>query len=351
MTALFRHPLGIPIPHTAIIPRRKDQLGASLGSFVEENFLSREVVVEKLRAASIARRAATWASNPEHSATVSRHLGAALHGSLDVLRDDDVQDVVERAVLDRVRTVRLAPLTGRTLDIMTANGRHQELLDAGLRGLARFLDENRATFREKFAHESPWWVPSPIDDRIFDKLYNGMHALLDDVSGNPEHELRDYLDARLARLAEELRSSPDLLARGEELKEELLAHPAVRKWTGALWSDLKKSLQTQSSDPDSELRQRLDVTVRAVAGAILEDAALADKVDRWVEGAVLYVVEAYRHEIADVIASTVAKWDPKEAAERIEVQVGRDLQFIRINGTIVGGLAGLAIHTVSTLLL
>jgi uncharacterized membrane-anchored protein YjiN (DUF445 family) len=308
-------------------------------------------VVEKLRAASIARRAATWASDPEHSATVSRHLGAALHGSLDVLRDDDVQDVVERAVLDRVGAVRLAPLSGRTLDIMTANGRHQELLDAALRGLARFLDENRATFREKFAHESPWWVPSPIDDRIFDKLYNGMHALLDDVSNNPEHELRDYVDARLARLAEELRSSPDLLARGEELKEELLAHPAVRKWTGALWSDLKKSLQTQSADPDSELRQRLDVTVRAVAGAILEDAALAHKVDRWVEGAVLYVVEAYRHEIADVIASTVAKWDPQEAAERIEVQVGRDLQFIRINGTIVGGLAGLAIHTFSTLLL
>jgi uncharacterized membrane-anchored protein YjiN (DUF445 family) len=118
-----------------------------------------------------------------------------------------------------------------------------------------------------------------------------------------------------------------------------------------LWADLKKSLQTQSADPDSELRQRLEVTVRAVAGAILDDPALADKVDRWVEGAVLYVVEAYRHEIADVIATTVAKWDPHEAAERIEVQVGRDLQFIRINGTLVGGLAGLAIHTVSTLLL
>jgi uncharacterized membrane-anchored protein YjiN (DUF445 family) len=351
VTALFRHPLRIPIPHTAIIPRRKDQLGASLGSFVEENFLSRDVVVEKLRASSIARRAATWASQPEHSATVSRHIGAALHGSLDVLRDDDVQDVVERAVIDRVRAVRAAPLAGRTLDIMTANGRHQELLDAALRGLARFLDENRATFREKFAHESPWWVPSPIDDRIFDKLYNGLHALLADVVANPEHELRGYLDTRLARLAEELRQSPDLLARGEELKEELLEHPAVRRWTGALWADLKKSLQTQSGDPDSELRRRLDVTVRAVAGAILDDDALAAKVDRWIEGAVLYVVESYRHEIADVIATTVAKWDPQEAAERIEVQVGRDLQFIRINGTIVGGLAGLAIHTVSTLLL
>jgi uncharacterized membrane-anchored protein YjiN (DUF445 family) len=351
VTALFRHPLGIPIPHTAIIPRRKDQLGASLGTFVEENFLSREVVVEKLRASSISRRAARWATDPEHSSTVSRHVGAALHGGLDVLRDEDVQDVVERAVLDRVRGVRLAPLAGRTIDIMTANGRHQELLDSALRSLGRFLDENRQTFREKFAHESPWWVPSPIDDRIFDKLYNGLHALLADVGGDPEHDLRSYLDARLARFAEELRTSPDLMARGEELKEELLAHPAVRRWTGALWSDLKKSLQAQSGDPESELRQRIDVTVRSVADAVLEDPALADKIDRWIEGVVLYVVEAYRHEIADVITTTVAKWDPQEASSRIEVQVGRDLQFIRINGTIVGGLAGLVIHTVSTTLL
>jgi uncharacterized membrane-anchored protein YjiN (DUF445 family) len=351
VTALFRHPLGIPIPHTAIIPRRKDQLGASLGDFVEQNFLSREVVVEKLRATSISRRAARWATDPDHSATVSRHLGAALHGGLDVLRDEDVQDVVERAVLDRVRSVRLAPLAGRTLDIMTANGRHQELLDSSLKSLARFLEENRHTFRDMFARESPWWVPGPIDDRIFDKIYNGLHALLADVGSDPAHDLRTYIDARLARFAEELRSSPDLLARGEDLKEELLEHPAVRRWTGALWSDLKKSLQTQSTDPESELRQRLDVTVRAIANAVIEDPALADKIDRWIEGAVLYVVEAYRHEIADIIATTVAKWDPQEAAERIEVQVGRDLQFIRINGTLVGGLAGLAIYTVSQLLL
>jgi uncharacterized membrane-anchored protein YjiN (DUF445 family) len=351
VTALFRHPLGIPIPHTAIIPRRKDQLGASLGSFVEENFLSAEVVSEKLRATSIACRAATWASDPRNAATVSRHLGAALHGSLDVLRDEDVQDAVERAVLERVSAVRLAPLTGRTLDIMTANGRHQELLDATLRGAARFLDENRQTLRDLFARESPWWVPSPIDDRIFDKLYDGLHALLADVGDDPGHDLRAYLDTRLAQLADELQRSPRLLARGEELKEELLAHPAVRRWTGALWGDLKKSLQTQSTDPGSELRRRMEVTVQAVARAVLEDPALAAKVDRWIEGAVLYVVEAYRHEIADVISTTVAKWDPHEASSRIEAQVGRDLQFIRINGTLVGGLAGLAIHTVSTVLL
>jgi uncharacterized membrane-anchored protein YjiN (DUF445 family) len=350
VTALFRHPLGIPIPHTAIIPKRKDQLGASLGSFVEDNFLSEEVVVERLRSTSIARRAATWVVDPVNASTVSRHAGAALHGALDVMRDDDVQEVVEHAVLTRVRAVRLAPVTGRTLDILTANGRHQEVLDASLRGLGRFLDENRESFRHKFAHESPWWVPETVDDRIFEKIFNGLHALLADVTEDPQHELRGYLDERLALLAHELRTSPDLLARGEDLKEELLDHPAVRRWTGALWADLKKSIQTQSADPDSELRRRIEVTVQAVGHAVLEDPALADKIDRWFEGVVRYVVDSYRHEIADIITTTVAKWDPHDAARRIEVQVGRDLQFIRINGTLVGGLAGLVIYSLSQLL-
>jgi uncharacterized membrane-anchored protein YjiN (DUF445 family) len=246
VTALFRHPLGIPVPHTAIIPRRKDQLGASLGSFVEENFLSDDVVLEKLRASSIALRAARWAREPAHAATVSRHVGAALHGSLDVLRDEDVQDVVERAVLERVRTVRLAPLAGRTLDIMTANGRHQELLDAAIRGLARFLDENRQTFRDKFAHESPWWVPSPIDDRIFDKLYYGIHALLADVGADPAHDLRSYLDDRLACLAEDS-ATPDLLARRGH-QGGAAGASAVRRWTGALWADSRSPCRRRA-DP------------------------------------------------------------------------------------------------------
>src|SRR5690606_11311225 len=147
VTALFRHPLRLPIPHTAIIPRRKDQLGAALGTFVEQNFLSEDVVVEKLRSVSVARRAAAWAVQPDNAATVARHAGAALHGALDVLRDEDVQDVVENAVIARVRDTRLAPIAGRALDVMTANGRHQELLDAALRSLGRFVDEHRDTFR------------------------------------------------------------------------------------------------------------------------------------------------------------------------------------------------------------
>jgi uncharacterized membrane-anchored protein YjiN (DUF445 family) len=350
VTALFRHPLRLPIPHTAIIPRRKDQLGESLGRFVEDNFLSDEIIAEKLQGRSIARRAAEWAIVPPNRVAVSRHAGAGLHGALDVLRDDDVQDAVEAAVLSRVRSIELAPMAGRALEVLTAGDRHQEVLDAALGGLVRFLEEHRDELRARFGRESPWWLPESVDDRIFDKVYAGLRSVLDDVTASPRHELREYLDRRLAELAVELQHSPELRARGEELKEELLAHPAVRRLTVSLWGDLKRSLQDQSSDPESELRRRAEAAIGSIAEAVLDDPALADKIDQWVQGAVRYIVGAYRHEVAEIIAATVAKWDPHEAARRIELQVGRDLQFIRINGTVVGGLAGLAIHTFGQLI-
>jgi uncharacterized membrane-anchored protein YjiN (DUF445 family) len=170
------------------------------------------------------------------------------------------------------------------------------------------------------------------------------------VSDTPHHELRRSLDAKIAELGERLRTDPELLARGEKLKEELLDHPAVRAWTGSLWGQAKHALLQQSDDPDSELRRRLEAGAASLGRALADDRQLQEKVDRWIEGVVLYVVEQERHQVGELISSTVARWDPQEASRRIELQVGRDLQFIRINGTLVGGLAGLVIYSLGRLL-
>jgi uncharacterized membrane-anchored protein YjiN (DUF445 family) len=252
--------------------------------------------------------------------------------------------------LARLRRIEASPTAGRVLAIATADGRHREMVDAIARGATRFLAEHRGDMRERFSRESPWWVPEPIDDRIFDKLYRGLTAFLDEVLNDPEHELRRHLDERLADLVTRLGNDPTLIARGEKLKEEILAHPAVRTWIGSLWGDLKRSLLEQSGDPDSELRRRIEQTAIAFGTALSDDPSLRSKVDRWIESAASYIVDAYRHEVADLIETTVAKWDADEAATRIELQVGRDLQFIRINGTIVGGLAGLAIFSIGKLI-
>ena len=350
VTALFRRPLGLPIPHTAIVPTRKDQIGESLGSFVQENFLSREVVTDKLRQAAGARRGAEWLLVPGHSAQVADQVATAIGGLVEVLRDEDVAPVLEQAVLARLRTVELAPVAGRVLDLMTANGRHQELLDAGMQGLVGMLDARRDDFRSRFAKQSPWWVPEPIDDRLFDKIFNGLKAFLAEVAADPAHELRRHLDERMVTLVDELRSSPAMMAKGEELKAEILGHPAVQGWASSLWADVRAGLLRQSQDPASELRRRADALVVRLGTTVCDDAVLQAKIDRWVESAVGHVVEQYRHEVADLISSTVRRWDGRETAQRIELQIGRDLQFIRINGTVVGGLAGLVIYAVGRLI-
>jgi uncharacterized membrane-anchored protein YjiN (DUF445 family) len=350
VTALFRHPLRLPIPHTAVIKTRKAQLGRSLGDFVQENFLAREVVAEKLRHARIGERLGTWLRTPANAHDVGRHTSAALAGALDVLDDDAVQGALEHGVSARLRQIEASPTLGRILAIATADGRHRELIDAAAKGALRFLEENRGELRHRFARESPWWVPEPIDDRIFDKIFRGLATFLQDVIDDPTHELRQHLDRRLDDLVVRLGSDPALIARGEKFKEEILDHPAVRTWMGSLWADLKRTLVEQSNDPDSELRRRIEQTATVFGDALSNDPSLRAKVDRWIESAAGYIIDAYRHEVADLIETTVAKWDADEAARRIELQVGRDLQFIRINGTIVGGIAGLAIYSIGKLL-
>jgi uncharacterized membrane-anchored protein YjiN (DUF445 family) len=350
VTALFRHPMGLPIPHTALIPTRKNQLGVAIGEFVEQNFLTGSVVLDKLRAAGMARRAATWAADDENAATVARHASAVLAGAAGVLRDEAVQGAIEHSMASWVRRIPLAPVAGRALKVATQDGRHEELLDAAFRGGVRFLEEHREDLRGRFGKESPWWVPDAIDDRVFNKLFDGLRDFLLEVGATPHHEFRQYLEQRIHVLADRLQNDPDLLKRGEDLKEQLLAHPAVRAWTMSLWTDFKNLLQRQAIDPSSQLRRRIAEEVAIIAVRIGDDDEMLGKIDGWIESAVLYLLDEHRHQAGDLIASTVARWDPQDASRRVELAVGRDLQFIRINGTVVGGLAGLVIYSVGQLI-
>jgi uncharacterized membrane-anchored protein YjiN (DUF445 family) len=350
VTALFRYPLGIPIPHTAIIPHRKDQIGRSLGEFVQENFLTEEVLHERLAGAHFGARLGGWLGQEPNAQRAGESVSDALRGGLEVLDDRDVSGALESLVERRVREIPVAPLVGRAIDLAIEGGHHERLLDAVLKGLRGFLDDNRASFRERLETESPWWIPESIDDRIFEKIYSGIHRFVDDVEGHPEHDVRVTIDRRIADFARRLADDPELLAKGEELKAELLAHADVRAWLRSLWGEVKRATLDAAGKPDSELRVRIDHSLQAVGKRLAEDPELQAKVDDWVLRVAGYVVNHYKGEVADLIASTVEKWDARSTGERLELQVGRDLQFIRINGTIVGGLAGLVIYSVTRLL-
>jgi len=236
------------------------------------------------------------------------------------------------------------------IDLAIEGGHHQRLLDAVLTGLDGFLADNRAVFRQRLEHESPWWIPESIDDRIFEKIYTAVQRFLSDVGTDHDHEVRVSIDRRVSVFAERLRADPELLAKGERLKAELLDHPDVRAWLRSLWGELKRTTTAAANDPDSELRTRIAGSLQHLGQRLLDDADMRAKLDEWVMRAVGYVVDNYRSEVADTISTTVARWDADATAERMELQVGRDLQFIRINGTIVGGLAGVVIFTASQLL-
>jgi uncharacterized membrane-anchored protein YjiN (DUF445 family) len=349
VTALFRYPMGLRIPHTAIIPNRKDRIGRSLGNFVQNNFLSPTVIRTRLRAAGAARKGAEWLARPEHGESVGRHAAAAVTGVVQVLRDEDVQDIIQENVMGRVRKTQVTPVVARVLSLVTQDNRHQELLDAAIRLLGRLVDENRDTIRERVGRETPWWVPTQVDDKIYEKLVGRVENTLHEVSSDPDHPLRGRFNEAVAEFIVRLQESPSTIHRGEQLKEEVLSHPAVRDYSASLWGDLKASLIKNADDPNSEFRRRIGHAVTRVGQSLVEDDELLEKVELWIENAVIYVVEQYRHEIADLISTTVAAWDPEDTTRKIELQIGKDLQFIRINGTLVGGLAGFLIYALGEL--
>jgi uncharacterized membrane-anchored protein YjiN (DUF445 family) len=345
VTALFRHPLGIPIPHTAIIPERKDTFGETLGEFVQSSFLTPDIIVERVRSARVADRLASWLSTPANAERLSHHVADAAVSVADVLRDDEVQRAIEDAIRGRVEATPLAPLAGRALGVVTEGGRHQQLLDVSLRGVDKFLDDNQDSLRARFAAEAPWWMPEAVEDRLFERLIDGARKLVHEVSANPNHELRRDADARIRRLVIELETSDEMRARGEDLKAELLDHPELRSWAGTVWQDLKASLRAQAADPDSELRRRLAEAVCSLGQRLRDDPALAARTEGAVEAGVRYVSEQFDEDLAAMVSNTIARWDAHETADRLELLLGPDLQFIRINGTVVGGLAGLAIYS------
>jgi uncharacterized membrane-anchored protein YjiN (DUF445 family) len=347
VTALFRHPAGVPIPHTAIIQARKDEFGKTLGDFIQENFLTSEVISERVRNARISARLADWLTTDDNADTVSRYGADLIAGLTEVVRDEDVHRVMGEALTTAINNVNVAPLTARLVRLMTAGGRHQELLDAVLRSMETTLDKNRAELRERFGRESPWWLPGAVEDRIFDRLLDGARQLLHEVNNDPHHEFRAQFDSWVVDLADRLEHSPELAARGEEMKRDLLNHPELRAWMADLWADLKQQVRAQASDDESQLRRRLADLVRQAARELRDDPAMAAKLDQVAEGAVRYVAEHFHGEIADLVSGTIARWDAAETSAKLELLLGPDLQFIRINGTVVGGLAGLAIHAIA----
>jgi uncharacterized membrane-anchored protein YjiN (DUF445 family) len=351
VTALFRRPLGLNIPHTAIIPRKKDQIGESLGGFVQENFLSDEVVSQKLDNLRFAATAGAWLARPEGAERVAKEGSTAIRGLLGVLDDEDVLRLLEALARKHMLAPEWSSTLGRILESVLRDGHHRQLVDLLAERAAAWVKANRTTVVGLVSERSPSWLPDVLDQLVGEKMHRELVKFIDAVRADPNHSLRRSVDAWLADFAADMQSNPETVAKVERLKHSVLGDPQLRELAATGWSSVKAALMDAVENPESELRRSFVRAVGDFGQRLTEDARLAGKVDAWIAGAAGYVVRTYRGQIADVIRETVARWDGEETSRKIELQVGRDLQFIRINGTVVGSLAGLGIFVVADLLL
>jgi uncharacterized membrane-anchored protein YjiN (DUF445 family) len=349
VTALFRHPLGLPIPHTALIPTRKDALGRSLQEFVATNFLAEDVVRGRLERAEVARRAGVWLADPGHAGRVTAELSSLVRGAMTVMQDEQVITVLESIVLRRARSRPWGPPSGRLLERVVADGAHHRLVDVAVESLHQWLVEHEEVVLRLVMERAPLWTPTWVDQRIARRAYLEVRQLVADTRADPGHRVRKALDGMLAQLARDLQSDPGTMARADSFRDGLLEHPDVRSAVAALWTSARAVLEEAIDDPASELRlQTLDGLI-SLGERLATDQDLQRVVDRYVVDAAGHLISGYADEVATVISETVDRWDADDASRRIELHVGRDLQFIRINGTVVGGLVGVLIHTVTLL--
>ncbi|MBA2717561.1 MAG: DUF445 domain-containing protein [Propionibacteriales bacterium] len=350
VSALFRHPLGIPIPHTAIIPTRKLALGKSLEEFVTENFLSEAVVRDRIADAEVSRRLGTWLREEANASRVVDEVAALARGGLQRITDDDVASLLAGEIIPRLLQEPLSATSGRLLEDVVEEKAHHGIVDLALSEAHQWLGSNEEAVTRILNTRAPWWTPQWLDELVTQRIYLEVVAWVEDISNDPHHGARRALDDMLRQVARDLQNDPQTMERAERLKTRILSQPQVVVTATAVWNVVRRSLVVSLDDPASQLRARGLAELSRLGDKMVSDASMRERVDRYASDAAAFIVSRYGAELASVITSTIDRWDGKEAARRIELHVGRDLQFIRINGTIVGGLAGLVIYTLARVL-
>jgi uncharacterized membrane-anchored protein YjiN (DUF445 family) len=345
VTALFRRPLGLPIPHTAIVPARKNEIGRALARFIRDHFLVREAVERRLSRANLAARLAGWLEEGDNAARVSRDVGLALAWAL---QEDGGGGELRGALAATVRSafddVPVNRAVGTVLEVLTTGERADLIIDQLVAFGRSELEKNRVMIRVRIHEQSPWWLPKFVDQEIFDKIVGGLEELLDAMASDPQHPARGEIKERLKALQDALAADPALAVKSRALKDEIVSHPAVRGYALELWQRLRGELAGALANAASPLTQGLTREIGALGTRLRADAKLAAELDDWLKELLLHVVDNYRDPLSEIVSETIESWDAQATSRRIELNIGTDLQFIRVNGTLVGGLVGLALY-------
>ena len=351
VTALFKRPLGLPIPHTAIIHTRKNAIGRNLGDFVGTNFLAEDVVRQRLSALDISTRLGAWLSDYSNARRVSGELAVGIRSAIGLLDDEQVRTAVYDFLRKRAEEFPIAEPAGNLLGEVVSDRAHVPLIDMITGSMYDWLADNRERVVDVVERQAPTWSPKWADDMVAGKVYREAVKFAMDVRDDPHHPLRKSIDEALLKLSADLRLDPDMQYKAEQAKLRVLDHPEVNRTLQTTGTVAKDMLLRAVDDPTSDLRVRLVDSLVSIGRNLVDKPDMRDRVNGWIEDAAVHVVRNNREEITALITETVDKWDAEETSRKIEIQVGRDLQFIRLNGTLVGALAGLAIYTISHVVL
>jgi uncharacterized membrane-anchored protein YjiN (DUF445 family) len=344
VVALFRHPLGIPIPHTAIVPSSKERIGIAMGRFTANNFLSPRVLAERIREVDIAGWISRWLAKPGNAHSVAQRVASVLQQLLRSLPREDVNAFLTGAARYGIEAMPAAPLASRLLALVWAHGEMQTLIEHGITYASAALVRNRETIKLKVSQRTSRLIPKWIDGIMADRIVAGLTRVLEEMR-EPSHPWRIELSTAVEKLIADLATNPDMLARGEEFKARILENPVVARQIDAMWGEIEDKLDAVTSS--NRLFEMLEQALLAASERLAADERIGDNINRWLRVAILRTVAPRRTEIAAFIRKVVENWDTQTLINRIELQVGRDLQYIRINGTLVGGLVGLMIFVVT----
>jgi len=351
VTALFRHPLGLPIPHTAIIPRNKDRIGEALASFIKENFLIPSVVARRMQRLDVAAAAGRFLQTPAREGNRIRAGASRLIADVfESLDDERLGGIVKGAISNRLRKMEVAPLLGHALASAINEDRHVPMLEAAIRWTARALDANEVLIRDMVRKKANWVLKlAGLDAKLADAIIDGLRKLTAEMSTDSAHPVRIKIEEALAQLANDLQTKPETRERVEAIKEQLLDNTSVSLWLDALWQRGREAIIKAARNPDAVLAGKLGEVMKSMGGTLEKDRRIRAAINQFARRAVVGMAASYGGSIVKLVSETIREWDARTVTNRLEAAVGRDLQYIRINGTLVGGLVGLILHVIDKL--
>jgi uncharacterized membrane-anchored protein YjiN (DUF445 family) len=344
VTALFRHPLDIPIPHTAIIPRNKERFGNNLARFIRDNFLSREAVDQKLRTIDFAEWIAQTLSDETNAKMIAERFSTYLQAVAKKIDDNKLKAFVSETFQDNMKRIRILPFLGGVLESFTEENRHQEVLNEVLAIIGKVLEENKAKIQERMHRENPWWMPDFVDDVIFNRIIGKVEEILDNIRNDRKHEIRNSFNNTVQRFIDNMKESESFSLRAEQMKNEFFGNQKVKKHFQNLWNEIKGKIINGLKTPGSQIRKQIEAGIVAFGRNLTNNNYLRERLNTWLHDSILNLTNRYSDSIITIISDTVRKWDADKTSRRIELYIGKDLQWIRINGTLVGGLVGLLIY-------